>query len=388
MNSRAGFASKTGRGVMVVFFVLGLARGVFAWARHDFITATVVAGLPWLEEYRQLPVTPCTYPDATLNPAYQPPFINPDYKATEPQPGKYQHYDLVDEAYYGLRGVAVNGRMDAKDILVQFCNEPDWGLDDNLEAGLAGRWMAGSHGFRHMYYPALTWHLPWLFFGQGVPHQRIEHFWRLSTRAFQRGDMYWGFRFLARCLHYIQDVTQPFHTTQTSLKYIVWSSPLAGTTQATKNYHFAFESYVAWRLQGELAGLWAEDYLRVLRQYRTTRLEKLLGKEELGDGLGDMLLAVARWNSQRAQRMLDLCRRFFGDGLRTKEKIVLTDEEVRKLANNPYREQFEAEVRRALALAASSTYQVLEYLRQSKYITPQASTSLPRPGCGSKSSSR
>lgn len=44
------------------------------------------------------------------------------------------------------------------------------------------------------------------------PEHRIHLFYSLSRMAFQTGHPYWGWRFAGMGAHYIQDLTQPYHT--------------------------------------------------------------------------------------------------------------------------------------------------------------------------------
>ncbi len=61
---------------------------------------------------------------------------------------------------------------------------------------------------------------------QGVRHMRYKigilkafeadksflYFVNMSKQAFENGDEYWGgYRFLARAIHFIEDLSQPYH---------------------------------------------------------------------------------------------------------------------------------------------------------------------------------
>jgi len=69
---------------------------------------------------------------------------------------------------------------------------------------------------------------------------------------------------------------QPYHATQTSWKFITWASPIDGTTQTTKNYHFAYESYISYRLECEANGLMPPDYSSALTKSQPLAMENII----------------------------------------------------------------------------------------------------------------
>ena len=50
-------------------------------------------------------------------------------------------------------------------------------------------------------------------FQKAFPEQRAHLFHSLAKLAFQTGHPYWGYRFAGWGLHYVQDMTMPYHTT-------------------------------------------------------------------------------------------------------------------------------------------------------------------------------
>ena len=105
-----------------------------------------------------------------------------------------------------------------------------------------------------MYYPFGSFKAANLIFAQGDTPNRVEFYFEKSREAFSNGDLYWGFRFLARCIHYLEDVSNPYHTKQTSSKFIHWNDPVASTTTVTANYHAVWEVYFANALTYEFTG--------------------------------------------------------------------------------------------------------------------------------------
>ena len=90
---------------------------------------------------------------------------------------------------------------------------------------------------------------------QSYPEYRISLFLTLSRHAFATGHDYWGYRFLGWALHYIQDLTQPYHSTLAPgwswLKLIALNTlellgvpkPAQDLRQLLTNRHLVLENY-------------------------------------------------------------------------------------------------------------------------------------------------
>jgi hypothetical protein len=109
----------------------------------------------------------------------------------------------------------------AADILVRYVEEPDGLLDSGMHRSpyiervrasmslFAGN-DAQTHAFRHYYVPTSL--VPPILSPKGIAPYRAGLYAYLSEGAFRTGHPYWGYRFLAWSIHYLQDVTQPWHT--------------------------------------------------------------------------------------------------------------------------------------------------------------------------------
>ncbi len=99
------------------------------------------------------------------------------------------------------------------------------------------------------------------FLKKTYPEYRIYLFRKLSAFAFQTGHPYWGWRFMGWGLHYLADLTQPYHATVlpgVGTGYALWintidmigiSSPKANAIQLVSNRHTAIEKFVQVVLQ-------------------------------------------------------------------------------------------------------------------------------------------
>ncbi len=329
-------------------------NSAFAWARHNLLTVASIQEVAWLSRFERITVSPYQYQDDSLNPECKIIYTNPKPEHRIITPSKFVYYDLSAQIKYGFQGVGLGEKTNALQILIDFSDEPDWGMDKNLELAFRQKFMGGSQGYRHMYYPAGTWHLPQPFFSQGKAPQRAVHFYQLARQAFEKEDTYWGFRFLARTMHYIQDLAQPYHTTQLAWAFFHVTSPLDGTTQTTKNYHFGYESLVARILELEAAGRLPSDYQRILKEAPALSANSV---EELA-------VKIARKSQRLSEETFAVSIQLMGDKLFSRQPVPLTDSDVETILAHPRRLEFDRQVKAALKLIAAGSKGLLELARQ------------------------
>jgi hypothetical protein len=151
----------------------------------------------------------------------------------------------------------------ARQVLAGYSGEPDWGMDKGLDASRHQKLMGGtspkqtsSQGFRHMSF---------LLGKLGEGPERAQLFFDLGATAINKGHTYWGFRFAAWGMHYLEDMGTPVHTSMLpTLKYIRWRGMLRprgadgkrrfnkgalrdlfrGASRINANYHFLYEHHV------------------------------------------------------------------------------------------------------------------------------------------------
>ena len=153
-------------------------------------------------------------------------------------------------------------------LLTHGVNEADEGMDQNLDVSPHQKYMGGttgmsSQGFRHMFYrawsmaePLVTFHVP--FHEIGEAPERAQTYFDLAVQAKKAGHLFWAYRFLGIGLHYVQDVSQPFHSNQLGslrlfpLWIILTRGYEAGVGEATRlsgNFHLSFEQYTSYLLK-------------------------------------------------------------------------------------------------------------------------------------------
>ena len=164
-------------------------------------------------------------------------------------------------------------------------DDPDNGMDRDLpesadphgdRATMGGTTGPTSQGFRHMYFggwkwehPVATFQVPFHSIGQAP--ERAQVMAEAARALIQSGDVVWGARVLTWAMHYVQDLAQPFHSTQIpDLSMVPWFALLdwppgkafgalvKETTRTISNFHWAFEGYTELRIQEDTTNPYLE----------------------------------------------------------------------------------------------------------------------------------
>lgn len=184
------------------------------------------------------------------------------------------------------------------DVLSAYSDEPDWGMDKEIfeqypdvwrqeYSRMGGRQGTPSQAFRHMYWPEFSWRMPLrtlkspvtkLFSPMGLAPERAALFIDLSRKARAAGHLYWSMRFVANALHYLEDVAQPFHASQTPTKRFLWmplfdrdhgngfENYVLQVQNIVSYYHYSFENYIARQMSEYYAGKNAREETRQGRE--------------------------------------------------------------------------------------------------------------------------
>ncbi|MEO8542743.1 MAG: phospholipase [Betaproteobacteria bacterium] len=161
-------------------------------------------------------------------------YLQPDPRDV-PDPARLLPHDAVNflpeqpHDTHRFIAIAPQQKVTPLAVLSSASDEPDYGLDINLWQDSPSEW-GKAYGFGTLAFgnPALYYatqapfhmgfyHQNWLiykaapFIQRTYPLMRIQQFSSLATLAFRTGHDYWGWRFAGLALHYIQDLTQPFH---------------------------------------------------------------------------------------------------------------------------------------------------------------------------------
>lgn len=130
---------------------------------------------------------------------------------------------------YRFVGAKAGDQVPPLAVLASATDEPDYGMDINLWEDSPSDW-GRAYGLGKLPFgnPALNfstqapfhmgfyqedrilyWAAPYI--KKTFPLLRIHQYSGLATLAFRTGHAYWGWRFTGLALHYVQDLTQPYH---------------------------------------------------------------------------------------------------------------------------------------------------------------------------------
>jgi hypothetical protein len=180
--------------------------------------------------------------------------------------------------------VQVGEMIDALTVLATATDEPDYGIDINLWEDSPSEWGKvmglGNQPFGNPSLPYSSqapFHMGFYheskliyasadFVKRTFPLLRSHQLSTLSALAFRTGHPYWGWRFAGMSLHYLQDLSQPFHASlapgNSPLRLVgINALAMAGLPKwkdevviLLSNRHLALENYQsAWMLKSAIA---------------------------------------------------------------------------------------------------------------------------------------
>lgn len=227
---------------LLILSVLILSSvNVFSWNSHYFYTELAIKNNDWINNFPEIEVTPYTYIGIDQSE------YNPDFVI------KY-----VDEE--------IGGKVKASDILIKYSDEPDWDLDTNLELDKMQALTGGSQGYRHMYFSVFCGLLK-----AGVAPQRANHFFEMAKIAFKKGDYYWGFRFAARAIHYLEDLSQPYHTYPAPLDVLFKKFfNVKKLTVLVTNAHYGYEYFNGYLFEHK-----KDEFYNILPKVKMVKIDEV-----------------------------------------------------------------------------------------------------------------
>lgn len=106
--------------------------------------------------------------------------------------------------------------VSAREVVSTYSDEPDWKLDDDVARLGASNALAeaqsgtATRALRHFWTPGEEFMGVNLGKGQETD-QRMQLYYELAMIAFDSDQDYWGYRLLGDSVHYLQDMSQPYH---------------------------------------------------------------------------------------------------------------------------------------------------------------------------------
>ncbi|MBA7569347.1 hypothetical protein ES695_18750 [Candidatus Atribacteria bacterium 1244-E10-H5-B2] len=278
--------------ILLILSVLILnSVNVFSWNSHFFYTELAIKNNDWINNFPEIEITPYTYEDIDQD-EYNPEFVI-----------KYVEGEIGE-------------KVKASDILISYSDEPDWDLDTNLELNKLQTLTGGSQGYRHMYFSVFAGLLK-----AGEAPKRANHFFEMSKIAFGKGDNYWGFRFAARAIHYLEDLSQPYHTYPAPLDVLFKKFfNVKKLTVLVTNAHYGYEGF-----NGYLFKYKKDKFYSILPEVKNVKMD-------------DMVKAAIKL-SKEARKDFTLSYRetmkLFPVLDNDQELLILEEQEIIKIANSP-----------------------------------------------------
>jgi hypothetical protein len=201
---------------MVAVLILAGAPPARAWERDDLVLRGVLRDVRWLDRHSRIQV--------------------PSRPMDDPEPPRL----FIDR----LPGDMTS----AREILATYIEEPQWPGDEPPAGGPLDAWFGGADGWQHGYR-----HLAGGVIRLGrAPAEAARHR-KEALAAFARGELYWGFRHLARSLAYVSEMGEPLRTVPMPLRLlpeVKFRSQRYATLQ--DNLISAYERAVRLEMQAEL----------------------------------------------------------------------------------------------------------------------------------------
>lgn len=278
--------------ILLILSVLALSYiNAFSWNSHYFYTELAIKNNDWVNNFPEIEVTPYTYEDIDQDE------YNPEFAI------KYFEGEIGE-------------KVKASDILINYSDEPDWDLDTNLELNKLQALTGGSQGYRHMYFSVFAGLLK-----AGDAPKRANHFFEMSKSAFGKGDNYWGFRFAARAIHYLEDISQPYHTYPAPLDVLFKKFfNVKKLTVLVTNAHYGYEDFNGYLFEHK-----KEEFYNLLPEVKTVKM----------DDVADSAIKL----SKEARKDFTLSYRetmqLFSVLDNDQELVILEEQEIVRIANSP-----------------------------------------------------
>ena len=235
---------------------------------------------------------------------------------------------------YILTELKEKSKIEAIHVTSSAADEPDYGLDIHLfnegiekdqfisEWGKSYNFGAQAFGDPKLFYGTQApfhmafYHESWITYTAAgwvrktFPEVRVLMYYNLSKFAFETGHDYWGYRFLGWALHYIGDLTQPYHSTLT---------PGIGTTRKifaeifskktkekyrdrVSDRHSAIEHYQFFRMRSDLG---VNPNSPLLLAYKNTERDKKFPPIKLPEYIREILTTESNDKASDLDDVLD-----------------------------------------------------------------------------------
>ncbi|MBO8160294.1 MAG: hypothetical protein H0Z24_01545 [Thermosipho sp. (in: Bacteria)] len=284
------------------FFLIALILftiSLFAWSGHEALTYYLIQDLPGKDSL--VKIREYSYQEDRI--------YNEEYLVLEDVAGTRRFFEPLGDGEFPPDPPPVDNKLPVWQILTIYSPEPDNGMDEGLKLDPLQGLIGNSQGVRHMRYKVGI-----LKAFQG--DKSFLYFVEMSKKAFENGDRYWGYRFLGRALHYIEDLSQPYHNAPGTFGELVWAAMNKKMSAILANAHFFMDDYLVYLLY------YSDDAAK----------ETILGaKPVFFDSYNDYVQNIMNYTLNKFPIIHNEIKRVFGEeGLVNK----ITIDEMRKRDNN------------------------------------------------------
>lgn len=211
--------------------LLIFATSSLSWSGHAAYTYYLIQDIPNIDKL--VAITEYSYKEDRE--------YNLEFLILEDVAGKRKFIDVPDGIDIPPDPPPTNNQIPVWQILSIYSPEPDFGMDEGLKLHSLQGLIGDSQGVRHMRYKI------------GIlkafeADKSFLYFVDMSKQAFENGDEYWGYRFLARAIHYIQDLSQPYHNSPGTFFEMVGAAFSKNKANQLNNAHYLMDDYLIYLL--------------------------------------------------------------------------------------------------------------------------------------------
>jgi len=214
--------------VLLLLLVTLLTTISFGWSGHEAYTYLVVNSLS-IKLDELLEITDYSYEEDRI--------YNEKYYYKEDFAGTRRFFDPLGDGGFPPDPKPVDNKIPAWQVLTIYAQMPDFGMDEELNLSPLQALIGNSQGVRHMRYKI---GIIEAFEG----NKSFVYFVNMSRKAFDKGDRYWGYRFLSYAIHYMEDLFQPYHNNPGTLWEVLGSVTNKSVNKMLNNAHYTCDNYL------------------------------------------------------------------------------------------------------------------------------------------------
>jgi hypothetical protein len=234
---------------LVIIFLI-ISEISLAWWGHDIFTFLVVTSIPGFDYNKYAELREYNYVEKRN-------YKSGKYSTEELLLNKKGELRVPDELSSSVHLKTISGiSIPVWMILTEYVTFPDNGMDMVPGAMPIELFIGETQANRHGYVKIQAFE-----FFEG--NKSFVHFMDLSRQAFLRKDFYWGYRFFAYSLHYLEDLMQPYHVRPGTVPEMIVAVFDKNTRKMLTNAHELYDMYLEYLM---LFSKNKHDLLRVIRE--------------------------------------------------------------------------------------------------------------------------